>query len=83
MVIATAPERYNEIKENLHLDKPKVQQFADYTAGIFVGRTFETAGVSRIAPPCLGFSFKNDRPVTEMLKVAVAGDGLAGRRATR
>ena len=32
-------QRYNEIKENLHLDQPKVQQFAEYTAGIFVGRT--------------------------------------------
>ncbi|WP_432949131.1 ABC transporter permease [Kribbella sp. CA-253562] len=62
-------ERYNEIKENLHLDKPKVQQFAEYTAGIFVGRTFETSGaVQECKAPCLGFSFKNDRPVTEMLK---------------
>ena len=62
-------ERYNEIKENLHLDRPKVQQFAEYTVGIFAGRTFETAGVEqKCAVPCLGFSFKNDRPVTQMLK---------------
>jgi peptide/nickel transport system permease protein len=62
-------ERYNEIKENLHLDRPKVQQFAEYTAGIFAGRTFETAGVKQDCnAPCLGYSFKNDRPVTEMLK---------------
>ncbi|MFB6724790.1 ABC transporter permease [Kribbella sp. NPDC056345] len=61
-------ERYNEIKENLHLDRPKVQQFAEYTAGIFAGRTFETAGVKQECEvPCLGFSFKSDRPVTEML----------------
>ena len=62
-------ERYNEIKENLHLDRPKVQQFAEYTVGIFAGRTFETAGVKQEChAPCLGFSFKNDRPVTDMLK---------------
>jgi peptide/nickel transport system permease protein len=62
-------ERYNEIKANLHLDRPKVQQFAEYTAGIFVGRTFETSGVKQeCSVPCLGFSFKSDRPVTEMLK---------------
>ncbi|ADB31763.1 binding-protein-dependent transport systems inner membrane component [Kribbella flavida DSM 17836] len=62
-------ERYNEIKESLHLDRPKVQQFAEYTAGIFVGRTFEASGSTReCAAPCLGYSFKNDQPVTEMLK---------------
>lgn len=62
-------ERYNEIKENLHLDRPKVQQFAEYTAGIFTGRDFETSGVVReCKAPCLGFSFKNDRPVLEMLQ---------------
>ncbi len=62
-------ERYNEIKQNLHLDQPKVQQFAEYTAGIFVGRTFETSGlVQQCNAPCLGYSFKSDRPVTDMLK---------------
>ncbi|MFI5731275.1 ABC transporter permease [Kribbella sp. NPDC051587] len=62
-------QRYDEIKQNLHLDKPKVQQFAEYTAGIFAGRTFETSGViQECHAPCLGYSFKNDRPVTDMLK---------------
>jgi len=62
-------QRYNEIRQNLHLDRPKVQQFAEYTAGIFAGRTFETAGaIQKCSVPCLGFSFKSDRPVTEMLK---------------
>ncbi|MFF1823117.1 ABC transporter permease [Kribbella sp. NPDC058245] len=62
-------QRYNEIKQNLNLDKPKVQQFAEYTAGIFAGRTFETSGVVQDChAPCLGYSFKNDRPVTDMIK---------------
>jgi peptide/nickel transport system permease protein len=62
-------QRYNEIRQNLHLDRPKVQQFAEYTAGIFAGREFTTSGVTReCAAPCLGFSFKNDRPVLDMLK---------------
>jgi peptide/nickel transport system permease protein len=61
-------QRYNEIKSNLHLDKPKVQQFAEYTSGIFVGRDFTTSGVTQhCKAPCLGYSFKNDRPVLEML----------------
>jgi peptide/nickel transport system permease protein len=65
-------QRYNEIKQNLHLDRPKVQQFAEYTAGIFVGRTFETSGVVQdCKAPCLGYSFKNDRPVLGMLKTAL------------
>ncbi|WP_433021547.1 ABC transporter permease [Kribbella sp. CA-294648] len=62
-------QRYDDIKKNLHLDRPKVQQFAEYTAGIFAGRTFETSGVKQDCnAPCLGFSFKNNRPVTEMLQ---------------
>jgi len=62
-------QRYNEIKRNLHLDRPKVQQFVEYTTGIFAGRTFETSGAKQECPaPCLGFSFKNDRPVYESLK---------------
>ena len=62
-------QRYNEIKANLHLDRPKVQQFAEYAGGIVAGRDFTTSGVTRhCSVPCLGFSFKNDRPVTDMLK---------------
>jgi peptide/nickel transport system permease protein len=62
-------QRYNEIKANLHLDQPKVKQFADYAGGIFTGRDFTTSGVKQhCGVPCLGFSFKNDRPVTDMIK---------------
>jgi peptide/nickel transport system permease protein len=63
------PQRYNEIKANLHLDRPKVEQFSEYAAGIFVGRTFHTSGITQECKvPCLGFSFKNDRPVTDLIK---------------
>jgi peptide/nickel transport system permease protein len=61
-------ERYLEIKKSLNLDKPKVTQFADYMKGVAVGRTFVTGGVERKCDaPCLGYSFKNDRPVLQML----------------
>jgi len=61
-------ERYEEIKKNLNLDKPKVTQFADYMKGIAVGRTYTTGGAVReCRAPCLGYSFKNDSPVLEML----------------
>jgi peptide/nickel transport system permease protein len=60
--------RYNEIKANLHLDEPKVQQFTRYAEGIVVGRDFETSGVvQHCSAPCLGFSFKTDRPVLGLL----------------
>ncbi len=61
-------QRYEEITKNLHLDRPKVEQFVDYTVGIFAGRDFTTSGVTQhCAAPCLGFSFKNDRPVSELI----------------
>ena len=74
-------ERYEEIKKNLNLDKPKVTQFADYMKGIVAGRTYVTAGAERDCPaPCLGFSFKNDRPVLQMLgqRVPVTVSLVAG-----
>jgi peptide/nickel transport system permease protein len=61
-------ERYEEIKRNLNLDQPKVTQFADYMKGIVVGREYTTGGAVReCKAPCLGYSFKNDSPVLEML----------------
>lgn len=64
-----SPERYQEIKQNLHLDEPKVEQFGSYIKGIVAGRTFETSGVvQECDAPCLGFSFKDDRPVLDVLK---------------
>ena len=33
-----SPERYQEIKQNLHLDEPKVEQFGSYIKGIVAGR---------------------------------------------
>jgi peptide/nickel transport system permease protein len=74
-------QRYNEIKRNLHLDRPKVQQFAEYTLGIVKGRDFETSGVVQHCPaPCLGFSFKNDRPVLELIgtRLPVTASLVAG-----
>jgi len=62
-------QRYEDIKASLHLDRPIVQQFTEYTSGIFVGRDFETGGVVRhCAAPCLGFSFKTDQPVLQEIE---------------
>jgi peptide/nickel transport system permease protein len=62
-------ERYEDIQRSLKLDQPKVEQFAGYVSGLFVGRQFEAGGSVRECPaPCLGFSYKFDQPVLEILK---------------
>ncbi|GAB3927778.1 ABC transporter permease subunit [Kribbella albertanoniae] len=74
-------QRYEEIKKGLGLDQPKVKQFADYLEGLAVGRTYINGGVEReCKAPCLGYSFKNDRPVLEMLgnRVPVTVSLVAG-----
>jgi len=59
-------ERYEDIKSSLHLDRPLVQQLAEYASGIVVGRDFESSGVVRHCDaPCLGYSFKTDQPVLQ------------------
>jgi peptide/nickel transport system permease protein len=61
-------QRLDDIQRSLHLDEPKVQQFAEYVKGLAVGRDFHAGGVVRhCGAPCLGYSFKNDRNVLEML----------------
>jgi len=61
-------QRLEDIQRSLHLDEPKVEQFAHYVQGLFVGRDFTASGVVRhCGAPCLGYSFKNDRNVLDML----------------
>ena len=61
-------QRLDDIQRSLHLDEPKVEQFAHYVQGLAVGRDFEAGGVVRhCGAPCLGYSFKNDRNVLDML----------------
>nr|WP_202885609.1 ABC transporter permease [Kribbella sandramycini] len=63
------PDRLAEIRAGLGLDEPKVKQFTSYLEGLVAGRTYVNGGVERdCAAPCLGYSFKNDRPVLDMLK---------------
>ena len=62
------PERLAQIKANLGLDRPLWEQFREYFAGLFVGRTFDFAGDTVTCDaPCLGFSFVGGRSVNEEL----------------
>ncbi len=55
----------------LGLDDPVPVQYAKWVTGIFVGRTYnEGQGVAEIdcPAPCLGYSFSQQKPVTDLIK---------------
>lgn len=62
------PERYQTITKSLGLDKPKTEQFVNYTKGLFVGTENE---VRTCEAPCLGWSYIQNRPVTDMVLEAL------------
>jgi peptide/nickel transport system permease protein len=57
------------ISKDLGLDKPLVDQYADYMKGIFVGRTIGSGATQKDCPaPCLGYSFRTGQPVFDIIK---------------
>ncbi|HEX6517955.1 MAG TPA: ABC transporter permease [Nocardioidaceae bacterium] len=62
------PQRLDNIRESLGLDRPVLEQYGDYMSGIFVGNDFK-AGTIEIPcdAPCLGVSFKLRVNVTDYL----------------
>jgi peptide/nickel transport system permease protein len=61
-------EQQESIARRMGLDKPVVAQYADFMAGIVKGRTFGEGDAARECPaPCLGYSFRNDEPVTDII----------------
>ncbi len=62
-------EKLEAVERKLGLDKPLTEQFALYAKGIVVGREFgEGDQISECPAPCLGFSFKTDQPVLDLIK---------------
>ena len=62
------PERLQTAREFMQLDKPWVQQWFDFVRGIFTGRTFGAGAAQFTCPaPCLGYSFRLNTPVTELI----------------
>ncbi|MFE0187934.1 ABC transporter permease [Streptomyces sp. NPDC059008] len=61
-------ERLAAIRAHMGLDRPLWRQFADFTTGIFTGRTM---GGGRYALhcdfPCLGYSYENSEGVWDLL----------------
>lgn len=60
------PDRVAQIEKDLGLDKPKVEQFTRYVEGIAMG-TSEADGGKDCAAPCLGWSYVQNRSVTDIV----------------
>lgn len=57
-----------QVEERLGLRDPLPQQYTDFLQGVFVGRTYGSGDFQRECPaPCLGYSFRNNQPVTEII----------------
>lgn len=62
------PERLAQIEQRMGLDEPAYVQYGKFVKGVFVGRTFGEGATARDCPaPCLGYSFRNDEPVTAIV----------------
>ncbi len=62
------PQRLENIRTSLGLDRPVVEQYSEYMAGIFVGNDFKAGAISiKCDAPCLGVSFKLRENVTDYL----------------
>jgi peptide/nickel transport system permease protein len=62
------PQRLDNIRTNLGLDRPVAEQYGDYMAGIFAGNDFKAGAISiDCDAPCLGVSFKLRLNVTDYL----------------
>lgn len=60
-------ERLERVRQELGLRDPKVEQYAAYMKGIFVGRDLGSAQGGKCEAPCLGYSYVNSEAVTDTL----------------
>jgi peptide/nickel transport system permease protein len=62
------PQRLENIRTSLGLDRPVVEQYGDYMKGIVAGNDFQAGEISiKCDAPCLGVSFKLRVNVTDYL----------------
>ena len=62
------PQRLENIRSSLGLDRPVVEQYGEYMAGIVKGNDFQAGAISiKCDAPCLGVSFKLRLNVTDYL----------------
>jgi peptide/nickel transport system permease protein len=64
----TDPSALHNIAIKLGLNKPIWEQYLNYIGGFFHSRRFDSGPDKTLCPwPCLGYSFKNERPVVDMI----------------
>ena len=62
------PQRLDNIRTSLGLDRPVVEQYGDYMKGIVAGNDFKAGEINiKCSAPCLGVSFKLRVNVTNYL----------------
>ena len=62
------PQRLENIRHNMGLDRPAPRQYVEYMSGYVKGRHIESGGISMDCDwPCMGVSFKYRVPVFEYL----------------
>jgi peptide/nickel transport system permease protein len=67
-----SPTQIAQVEHRLGIDRPIPEQYGTFIKGIFVGRTIGEGDFIRDCPaPCLGYSFRTDEPVTDILKRTV------------
>lgn len=63
------PARIAVIKHQFGLDESLPEQFEKYVVGIVAGRTYGSGdNVAQCPPPCLGFSYQSNAPVTTLIE---------------
>jgi peptide/nickel transport system permease protein len=61
-----------QTEHRLGLDQPKYVQYGQFMKGMVAGRTYGTGDLAVECPaPCLGFSFRTNEPVTDIIKRTV------------
>ncbi|MFH7600398.1 ABC transporter permease [Streptomyces racemochromogenes] len=63
------PVQIAQVRTQLGLDEPAAVQYLHFLRGVFAGRDYSGGAglVLHCDAPCLGFSYQNDRQVTELL----------------
>ncbi|MFC5718798.1 ABC transporter permease [Streptomyces gamaensis] len=62
------PEQIRQVREQLALDDPVYVQYWHFLQGIVTGHDYSTGtGVRHCDAPCLGLSYQNDQPVTQLI----------------
>lgn len=57
-----------QVERRLGIDQPLPRQYTEFVKGVFVGRTYGEGDFRQDCPaPCLGYSFRNNQPVTEII----------------